>query len=118
VTTAFTNGTCELNGDINAQAGSEIWINNDNIINKACRVPGLNQNIETGKLYAVEYTALKASKDTQLKIKSKSRYMINVITNSLSHYEDKGWIGVRNAYEIKRTVAWLRQRESNTHFEW
>ncbi|KAK0430261.1 hypothetical protein EV421DRAFT_1936732 [Armillaria borealis] len=44
--------------------------------------------------------------------------MINTITSSLPYYEDKGWIGVQNAHEIKRTIAWLRQRGSNTLLEW
>lgn len=118
IITVYTNGTCKLNGDVNAQAGSGIWINKDSTINKACRVPGLNQNTETGKLYATEYTACKIPKDVQLKIESKSKYMINAITSSLPYYEDKGWIGVQNAHEIKRTVAWLRQRGSNTLFKW
>ncbi|PBK92239.1 hypothetical protein ARMGADRAFT_856811, partial [Armillaria gallica] len=59
IMTVYTNGVCKMNRDINAQAGSGIWINKDNIINKACRVPGLNQNTETGELYAAEYTACK-----------------------------------------------------------
>ncbi|KAK0433770.1 ribonuclease H-like protein, partial [Armillaria borealis] len=118
IITVYTNGTCKLNGDINAQAGSGIWINNDSTINKACRVPGINQNTETGELYAVEYTACKIPKEVLLKIESKSKYMINTITSSLPYYEDKGWIGVQNAHEIKRTIAWLRQRGSNTLLEW
>ncbi len=83
-----------MNGDINAQAESGIWINKDNVINKACRVPGLNQSTKTGELYAAEYTVCKIPKDIQLKIELKSKYMINAITSSLPYYEDKGWIGV------------------------
>ncbi len=68
IITVYTNRTCKLNGDVNAQAGSGIWINKDSTINKACRVPGLNQNTETGELYATEYTACKIPKDVQLKL--------------------------------------------------
>ncbi|KAK0441754.1 uncharacterized protein EV420DRAFT_1278574, partial [Desarmillaria tabescens] len=107
IITVYTDGGCQLNDDINAQAGSGIWFNKDNNMNIACRVPGLNQSNQTGELYAVEYTACKTSKIHQLKIGTDSKYTINTITNSLSYFEDKGWVGVENAYEIKRVVAWL-----------
>ncbi|KAK0221507.1 hypothetical protein IW262DRAFT_1447889 [Armillaria fumosa] len=47
-----------------------------------------------------------------------SKYVINILTKSKQHLEDEGYIRVPNASLIHDTVTTLRERETETWFQW
>jgi hypothetical protein len=38
--------------------------------------------------------------------------------NNLSHWEDKGWIGIQNAALFKKAAFLMRRRTARTSFQW
>src|SRR5438876_8798310 len=97
-----------------AQAGSGIWYGENDLRNKALKMPGKTQSNQTSELYAVLQVARTTPKETPLMIKSDSEYAIKGLTENLTHWKDKGWIGVLNSKLFKATAAWLRSRNSTT----
>src|SRR5204862_1234654 len=113
-----TDGSCINNGQEDAQAGSGIWYGENDPRNTALRVPGKIQSKQTGELYAILHVAKTVPKEAPLTIKSDSQYVIKGLTKNLTHWEDKGWIGVSNSEMFKTTAAWLRSRNNTTSFQW
>ena len=81
-------------------------------------MPGKTQSNQTSELYAALQVAKTTPKETPLLIRSDSEYVINGLTKNLTHWEDKGWIGVSNSEMFKATAAWLRSRSSTTSLQW
>ena len=114
----YTDGSCINNGQEDAQAGSGIWYGENDPRNKALKVSGKTQSNQTSELYAVLQVARTTPKETPLMIKSDSEYAIEGLTKNLTHWENKGWIGISNSALFKATAAWLRSRSSTTSFQW
>ncbi|EIW62451.1 uncharacterized protein TRAVEDRAFT_114846 [Trametes versicolor FP-101664 SS1] len=53
-----------------------------------------------------------------LAVKSDSKLVVDGLTAHLDAWEDRGWIGVSNAANIRDAVARLRAREGATTLEW
>ncbi|KAJ3820010.1 hypothetical protein F5880DRAFT_1488743 [Lentinula raphanica] len=59
-----------------------------------------------------------AARDQNLSIKSDSKTFVNGLTRDLQKWEDKGFIGIENAPEIRATAATLRDRHALTKLTW
>ena len=55
--TVFTGRVCMNNGKVDAKCSSGIWFGRDHRLNKAIKVPGLDQSNQVGKLITVIATA-------------------------------------------------------------
>jgi ribonuclease HI/exonuclease III len=117
-TTIYTDGSCINNGEENAQAGSGIWYGPNDPRNIALRVPGPTQTNQTAELYAILQGVKNTAKQDPLEIISDSKYCIDGLTKHTQKWEDRGWIEISNKELFKTTVAWLRQRTSETTLRW
>jgi ribonuclease HI len=114
----FTDGACFNNGKKNARCGSGIWYGPDDERNQAIRVPGEAQSNQIGELTAV-IKAISATPPFQpLEISTDSKYVINGLTTHLGTWEDRGWIGIKNAPFFQKATHLLRIRTAPTTFKW
>ena len=116
--TIYTNGACLNNGKQNATCGSGIWFAPNDDRNQAIRVPGERHSIQIGEIVAILKAASSVPKFIPLIIISDSSYAINGLTHFLNSWENKGWIGIKNATFFKKTAAVLKQRTATTIFKW
>jgi ribonuclease HI len=116
--TVYTDGACMNNGKNNATCGGGIWISHDNPTNRAIRVPGLTQSNQIGELAAIIITLETIPIPQPLEIISDSKYAIEGLTTHLTEWEDRGWIGVKNASYFRRAAYLLRRRKAPTTFKW
>jgi ribonuclease HI len=103
---------------LNAQSGSRIWFGPADERNKAIRVPRDLQSNQIGEIVAV-IVAVEATPTFQpLEILTDSKYVINGLTTHLGTWEDRGWIGIKNAPLFKKAAHLLRKRTAPTSFRW
>jgi len=102
----------------------EMWgrylgkLGENHIHNTAIKVPGPNQLNQIGEIVAVVKALEKAPTCVPLVIKTDSKYVINGLTMNLTHWEDKGWIEIKNREWFKRATYLLRKRLAPTKFQW
>ena len=53
--------------------------------------------------------------DSNLVIKTDSKFLLRAVGQSLVKFEDKGWIGITNNKELRILLANIRQRRGHTH---
>ena len=116
--TVYTDGACFNNGKENAQCGSGIWINSNSNLNTSLRIPGSEQSNQVGELAAVIKTAIIIPTFCPLIIKTDSKYVIQGLTSHLKTWENKGWIGIKNAKLFRKAAHLLRRRTAPTFLEW
>jgi ribonuclease HI len=116
--TVYTDGACFNNGKENAYCGSRIWVSPNNELNKKIRVPGQTQSNQVGELAAVMKTATMIPASWPLIIMTDSKYVIQGLTKHLRDWENKGWIGIKNANLFKTAAYLLRRRTAPTLFKW
>ena len=116
--TVYTDGACMLNGKRNAKCGSGIWIEENHPLNKALKVPGEKQSNQVGEITAVIAAAETIPNYCKLTIITDSMYVIEGLTKHLQEWEDKGWIGIKNAELFKRAAYLLKRRSAPTYLEW
>lgn len=105
----YTDSTCINNGKENARCSAGVWFRPEHVLNKAICIPGREQSNQVKELGAI-ITAVKAIPPNQpLKIISDSRYAIDRLTDNLSQWEDRGWIGIQNAALFKKAAFLLRR---------
>ena len=114
----YTDGACINNGKKNARSGSGIWFGQNNPRNSAIKIPGNNQSNQVGETVAIIQAVTATPTFCPLRIVSDSKYAINGLTTNLSHWEDKGWIRVKNAELFQKAAYLLRQRTAITSFKW
>jgi ribonuclease HI len=103
---------------MNALSGSGIWYGPDDEKNRVIRVPGDSQSNQVGELVAV-IKAINATPPFQpLEILTDSKYVINGLTAHLGTWENRGWIGVKNAPHFRKAAHLLRIRTAPTTFKW
>jgi ribonuclease HI len=116
--TVYTDGACLNNGKANATCGSRIWFSNNNPNNKALRIPGETQSNQVGEIAAVIEAVATIPKSQPLTIATDSKYVIEGLTTNLNEWENRGWIGIKNAPYFKKAVALLCQRTATTYLLW
>ena len=112
------DGACWNNGKANARCGSSIWIKSNHGRNAAIRVPGIRQSNQVGEIIAVIEAINSFPNFCPLTIISDLRYVIDGLTQHLSKWEDKGWIGVENVEFFKHAAYLLKRRSVTTTFQW
>ena len=116
--TVYTDRACFNNGKENVQCGSGIWVAPDSQFNTSLKVPGPKHSNHVGEIAAIIKVALLILPCWPLTIKTDSRYAINSLTIHLKEWEDKGWLGIKNAKFFKRAAYLLRRRTAPTFLEW
>jgi hypothetical protein len=53
-----------------------------------------------------------------LRIMTDSKYVIEGLTTHLGNWEDRGWIGIKNAPHFRKAAQLLRQWTAPTFFKW
>jgi ribonuclease HI len=114
----YTDGACINNGKANARCGSGIWFGPNHRENKAIRVPGNLQSNQVGELVAIIAATDATPLNQPLVIVTDSRYAIEGLTTHLGTWEDRGWIGIKNANLFKKAAYLLRRRTARITFKW
>ena len=114
----YTDGACLNNGKANARCGSGVWFGPNHEKNKAIRVPGNLQSNQVGELVAIIAATEATPINQPLVIVTDSRYAIEGLTTHLGIWEDKGWVGIKNATLFKRAAYLLKRRTARTAFQW
>jgi ribonuclease HI len=117
VITLYTDGACLHNGKRNAMCGGGVWAGPENPLNQAIRVPGPAQSNQIGELAATIVAIAPVPLSQPLEIVSDSKYAIEGLTTHLQSWEDKGWIGIKNAAFFKRAAYLLRRCTAPTFFK-
>lgn len=116
--TIYTDGACFNNGKENVSCGSGIWVGTDNNYNTALKVLGLEQSNQVGEITAVIKAAQMIPTFCPLIIKTDSQYVIKGLTTHLKDWENKGWIGIKNANFFMKVTYLLRRCTAPTFLEW
>jgi ribonuclease HI len=116
--TVYTDGACVNNGKLNAKCGSGVYFGPDDPRNISFRPSGNLQSNQAGEIVAILKAATAIPKFFPIKIISDSQYAIDGLTKHLSSWEDKGWIGIKNALLFKTTASFLKQCIAPTSFQW
>ncbi|KAH9047827.1 ribonuclease H-like protein [Lactarius vividus] len=115
---AYTDGSCTNNGKLDTRCGSGIWICADHPLNRALKVPGPLQSNQVGELAAVIAATHSIPNYCQLTLITDSKYVIEGLTKHLKEWEDRGWIGIKNAEMFKQAAYLLKRRTGTTSFQW
>ena len=105
---AFTDGSCVNNGDRNASAGSGIYVSEDSHYNRSIKIPSeLTQSNQVGEIIVIKETCEIIPKHIELHILSDANTVINGLVEGWKRWEDIGWIGIQNEWELQTTIARL-----------
>ncbi len=119
VITAATDGSCVYNGTANARAGAGIFIEGENKLEIALRIPSsLPQSNQVGEAIATMTLAERVSKRATLHNDTDSQYVLKHLTTSLRTMENSGYIGVPNKKVIQAMVARFRSRKQKSTLKW
>ena len=66
---------------------------------------------------AILVAAQAVPKQSELKLATDSKYVMDTLTRHLKKREDIGWIGIPNAKLLQACSIWLKQRPTKTTFE-
>ncbi|KAJ7183871.1 hypothetical protein C8R46DRAFT_1159208 [Mycena filopes] len=69
-------------------------------------------------MVAVKEAVRNMDVETNLRIESDSKYVINALTKNKRKWEDQGYIGVKHEDLNRATLATLRQRKRTTKLKW
>ena len=112
--TVYTDGTCMDNGRKNARCGSRIWFVQDELRNRALRIPGDAQSNQVGEIAAVIAAMEMVPPFQPVKIYTDSKYVIDGLTTHLETWENDGWIDIKNARLFRKAAHLMRHRSAKT----
>ena len=116
---AFTDGSCVNNGDSNASAGSGIYVAENSRYNRSIKIPSeLSQSNQIGEIIAIKEVCEIIPRNTELHILSDSSTVVNGLVKNWKRWEDIGWIGIHNDWELQTTIARLLYRKAPTFLKW
>ena len=116
--TVYTDGACFNNGKENAYCGSGIWVSPDSQFNTTLRIPGTEHSNQIGEIAAVIKASSMVPTFSPLTIITDSKYVIEGLTTHLNEWENRGWIGIKNANFFRKAAYLLRRRTAPTFFKW
>ncbi|ETW82840.1 ribonuclease H [Heterobasidion irregulare TC 32-1] len=116
--TAFTDGSCIINGKANAQSGAGIWISEGHPKNQAIKIANMSHSNQSGELVAVLATLIDAPNYALVQIQTDSRFVIDGLTKHLKDWEDRGWLGMHYKELFKATAYQLQLQLATTSFVW
>ncbi|KAJ3817970.1 ribonuclease H-like domain-containing protein, partial [Lentinula raphanica] len=115
----YTDGSCVHNGTDEASAGAGIHFPGEEFPDCAIKLPtSIKQSNQTGEIIGIKEAVEAVNLNADLTIHSDSKTCIEAFTKNLQKWEDNGYMGVANHYEIQATVAKLRGRKGCTTFKW
>jgi ribonuclease HI len=103
-----TDGACFDNGKLNARCRSGIWFGPNDARNTSIKVPGPLQSNQVGETAAVIKALTSVPHFWPITIITDSKYVIDSLTTHLQTWEDRGWIGIKNAKLLKRAAYLLK----------
>jgi ribonuclease HI len=115
--TAFTDGSYSHTIQDGARAGCGVWFGEGNEPNISTQMPDKLATNNTVELAAVLTVISQTDTHCNLHIMSDSKYIIDGLTKHYKHWEDIGWINIRNPDLFKATIVALRLRKGKTTFE-
>lgn len=114
----YTDGSCTDNGSQQARAGAGVWYSENDVRNKAIRLPPeIEQSNNTGELIAILIAAQSSQNEDNLCIRTDSQYAIDSIHKYGHRLEQTGWIDIANKEIIQAIRGQLRLRPGSTYFE-
>jgi len=120
--TIYTDGSAIHNGWENASAGIGVWYADGCRENISMHMSLTNQGEEAPSNSRAELgailEALRRNEVDDLEIESDSLTSLRAICVDAEGYEDRAWLGVRNADLIKAILIRLRKRPARTAFRW
>jgi len=102
------------NGRKNARCGSRIWFVQDELRNRALRIPGDAQSNQVGEIAAVIAAMEMVPPFQPVKIYTDSKYVIDGLTTHLETWENDGWIDIKNARLFRKAAHLMRHRSAKT----
>ncbi|KAJ3808271.1 ribonuclease H-like domain-containing protein, partial [Lentinula aff. lateritia] len=72
----------------------------------------------SGEIIGIREAIITADEERELIIHSDSKTCIQGLTKNLRKWEDSGYADIKNAKEIRATVANARQRKATTTLHW
>ncbi|KAK0244533.1 hypothetical protein EDD85DRAFT_945872 [Armillaria nabsnona] len=116
---AATDGSCHENGTEEARAGAGIFVEGENRLERALRVPSnLQQTNQVGEALAAKVLADSVNTRTMLHNDTDSKYVLKHLTTSLQTMEDAGYIGIPNKKILQAMVASYRRRKQISTMNW
>ena len=116
--TVYTDGACINNGRENAATGSGTWYGENDPHNTSTRVAHKKQSNQTGELMAVLEALKNNLPESNLKIVSDSKYVIDSLTKFAEEWEAHNWSKNQNGEFFKCITAWVRSRQGTTSLKW
>jgi ribonuclease HI/exonuclease III len=114
----YTDGSSLDNGTADAKCGAGVWFGENDSRNISIRPPTEEQTNQAGEIAAVILAVQSVPDFVSLQINSDSLTTIEGLTKHLEHWEDTGWIGVKNSELLKVAAYNLRRRSAPTEFQW
>ncbi|TEB22303.1 RnaseH-domain-containing protein, partial [Coprinellus micaceus] len=114
----WTDGSCHNNGMANAACGSGLWYGEDNVENKALKIPdSLPQSNNVGEITAA-LVAIQTHRGhtlghTDLLISSDSTYTIDAMTTRICTWFSQGFVATRNQALVRSITGELLK--TNAH---
>ncbi|KAJ7238110.1 hypothetical protein B0H12DRAFT_1025902 [Mycena haematopus] len=101
-----------------AQAGAGVWFGDADPKNTEVRLPSsAGQTVTNAEVIAALTGIRLVSPRTELKIVSCRPFVQKAMTQKLSQWEDRGWIGVPDSSPLKALASELKKRPGSTRFE-
>ncbi|TFK56225.1 ribonuclease H-like protein, partial [Heliocybe sulcata] len=115
---AFTDGACLDNGSVNARAGSGVFFGPNDHRNISSRLLDSFNTNNAGEIAAVLLLTKAVDSFAPIHFESDSRLVVNGLARDYRDWEDRNYVGVRNAALWRPLVAALRARSAPTTFSW
>lgn len=110
--TVYTDGSCKRDKDGHAAAGAGVWFEENDVRNRAIRLPQTIPQMNNADKAVEILEAVKATPENKnVLIKSDSQVTIDNLTKLLRKREDEGWIGSLNRDIMTAIVARMRAQK-------
>lgn len=117
-TVVYFDGSCIVNSEGEASAGSGIWYGEEDERNTALRIESDNPTHQIGELAGVCWAVKNEPPQIPLHLIGDSKYVIEGLTKNLPKWEARGYIGVAHKEMFRAAAAALRTRTTPTTFQW
>ncbi|KAF6765699.1 hypothetical protein DFP72DRAFT_798461 [Ephemerocybe angulata] len=117
-TVVYTDGACDRNGDLDAEAGAGVHFQGRPEKDVSTRVPErLPQTNNTGEALAILLAVQQTPENEDLIVRTDSQLIMDALTKNLSTIEAEGWGAYDNREVLEPTIAALRARPGRVFFE-
>lgn len=117
-TTIYFDGSCIIDNEGEASAGSGLWYGEHDERNTALRINTKNPTNQVGELAGVCWAIKEEPPHTSIHLIGDSKYVIQGLTTNLPQWEARGFIGIAHKELFRAAAAALRSRTTPTTFQW